>query len=132
MKGNEKGDLDDVLEITAVWCWNVKKTNFRGGHLGILAAISNQFWPNLVHTYKIHFWISFVLCVVFKCQNFWSYSRKKHFWPFMYIFQRAVTHSKIVRLTRFFFYRFRTFQLSFFGLWVLLLSKNYEAKMSKN
>ena len=38
-------------------------------------------WPNLVHTYRIHFWISFVLCVVFKCQYFWSYSRKKkHFY----------------------------------------------------
>ena len=31
-----------------------------------------------------------------------------------------------------FFYRFRTFQLSFFVLWVLSLSKNHEAKMSKN
>ena len=57
---------------------------------------------------------------------------KTHFLPFMYIFQRAVTHSKIVRLTRFFFYRFRPFQLRFFVLWVLSLSKNHEAKMSKN
>jgi len=87
--------------------------------LNFWRAFLNQFWPNLVHTYKIHFWISFVLCVVFKCQYFWSYSRKTHFWPFMYKFQRAVTHSKIVRLTRFFFYRFRPFQLSFFVLCVV-------------
>ena len=46
--------------------------------------------------------MSFFLCVVFKCQYFWSYSRKTHFSPFIYIFKRAVTHSKIVRLTRFF------------------------------
>ena len=26
---------------------------------------------------------------------FWSYSRKTHFWPFIYIFQRAVTHLKL-------------------------------------
>ena len=29
--------------------------------------------------YNIHFWISFVLCVVFKYQYFWSYSRKTQF-----------------------------------------------------
>jgi len=39
--------------------------------------------------------------------------QKNPFLPFIYIFQRAVTQSKIVRLTRFFFYGFRTFQLSF-------------------
>ena len=65
-------------------------------------AILNQFLPNFVHAYKIHFWISFVLCVVLKCQYFWSYSRKKHFSPFIYIFKRTITHSKIARLTRFF------------------------------
>ena len=79
-----------------------KKLNFVAAILDFWRAFLNQFWPNLVHTYKIHFWISFVLCVVFKCQYFWSYSRKTHFWPFMYIFQRAVTQSKIVRLARFF------------------------------
>ena len=47
-----------------------KKTQFRGRHLGFLSAFLNHFWPNLVHTHKIHFWISFVLCVVFKCQYF--------------------------------------------------------------
>ena len=31
-----------------------------------------------------------------------------------------------------FFYRFRTFHWSFSGLWVLSLSKNHEAKVSKN
>ena len=91
-----------------------KNLNFVKTILDFWQAFLNQFWPNLVHTYKIHFWISFVLCVVFKCQYFWSYSRKTHFLPFIYIFQRAVTHSKIVRFTRFFFYGFRTFQLSFF------------------
>ena len=43
----------------------------------------------------------FVLCLVFKCQ-FFELFKKNHFRPFMYIFQRAVTQSKIVRLTRFF------------------------------
>ena len=109
-----------------------KKLNFVAAILDFWRAFLNQFWPNLVHTYKIHFWISLVLCVVFKCQYFWSYSRKTHFWPFIHIFQRAVTQSKIVRLTWFFFYRFRRFQWSFFVIWVLSLSKNHEAKMSKN
>ena len=67
-----------------------KKLNFVAAILDFWRAFLNQFWPNLVHTYKIHFWISFVLCVVFKCQYFWSYSRKTHFWPFIYIFQRAI------------------------------------------
>ena len=40
--------------------------------------------------------------------------KKTHNLPIIYIFQRAITHSKIVRLTRFFFYRFRTFQVIFF------------------
>ena len=39
---HKQGDLDDVREITAVWCWSVKKTKFRGGHLGFLAAISQS------------------------------------------------------------------------------------------
>ena len=81
----------------------------------------------------INFYYRFiVLWVVFKCQYFWSYSRKTNFWPFIHIFQRAVTQSKMVRLTWFFFYRFRRFQWSFFVLWVLSLSKNHEAKISKN
>ena len=79
-----------------------KKLNFVAAILDFWRAFLNQFWQNLVHTYKIHFWISYVLCVVFKCQYFWSYSIKTHFLPFIYIFQRVVTHSKIVRLTRFF------------------------------
>ena len=102
-KINKQGDLGDAREITAVWCWNdKKKTTFVAAILDFWRAFLNQFWPNLVHTYKIHFWLSCVLCVVFKCQYFWSYSRKTHFWPFIYIFQRAVTHSKNVRLTSFF------------------------------
>ena len=65
-----------------------QKTEFRGGHLELWTIdtpifiiynffhnadrdnylqILNQFWPNLVHTYKIHFWTRFVLYVVFKC-----------------------------------------------------------------
>ena len=79
-----------------------KKLNFVSAILDFWRAFLKQFWPNLVHTYKIHIWISFVLCVVFKCPYFLSNSRKTHFWPFIYIFQRAVTQSKIVRLTRFF------------------------------
>ena len=98
----KQGDHDDAREITAVWCRNDKKLKFVAAILDFWRAFLNQFWPNLVHTYKIHFWISLVLWVVFKCQYFWSNYRKKHFWPFIYIFQRAVTHSKIVRLTRFF------------------------------
>ena len=140
----------------------------RSSYLQIIPLILNHFWRNLVHIYKMYLWTSLVLCVVFKCQYFWSYSRKTHFWPFIYlflytqnlfdwsdffstgwrhsnlfflflrsiqvsiflelfkkntfltiyiyIFQRAVTNSKSVRLIRFFFYRFRTFQLSFFVL----------------
>ena len=39
-----QGDLDDALEITAVWCRNVKKTELNGGHLGVLAAILDWQW----------------------------------------------------------------------------------------
>ena len=46
------------------------KLNFVAAILDFWRAFLNQFWPNLVHTYKTHFWISFVLCVVFKCQYF--------------------------------------------------------------
>ena len=57
----KQGDHDDAREITAVWCSNVKKLNFVEAILDFWRAFLNQFWPNLVHTYKIHFWISFVL-----------------------------------------------------------------------
>ena len=36
----KQGDHDDAREITAVWCSNVIKTKFRGGHLGFLTGIS--------------------------------------------------------------------------------------------
>ena len=75
-KEEKQGDHDDAREITAVWCSNVKKTNSVDAILDFCRAFLNHFWPNLAHTYTIHFWISFVLCVVFKCQYFWSYSRK--------------------------------------------------------
>ena len=73
----------------------------------------------------------FVLCVVFKCQYFWSYSRKTHFLPFIYIFQRDVTHSRFVRLTRVFFYRFRTFQVSYFVLESYRFLKTNKRKYKK-
>ena len=84
-------------------------------YLRFIPLILNQFCPNVVLTYKIYSWTICVLCVVFKCQYFWSYWRKTDFWPFiyMYLFQRSVTLSKIIQLTRFIFYRFRTFKLSF-------------------
>ena len=47
-----------------------------------------------------HFKMTVEVCS--KCQYFWSYSWKTNFWPFIYIFQRAVTHSNFFRLTRFF------------------------------
>ena len=84
-------------------------------YLQIIPLILNQFWPNLIHTYKIHFWISFVLCVVFKCQYFWIYSRKTHFWPFIYIFKRAVTHSKLFAWPDFFL-RVQNTPIIFFSL----------------
>ena len=76
----------------------------------------------------MYFWSSLLLCVVFKCQYFWSYSRKTNFWPFIYIF----LYTKKLFDWSVFFYRFRKFKLSFFVLWVLSLSKNHESKMSKN
>ena len=98
-----------------------QKKNFVAAILDFWRSFLNQFWPNFVHAYKIHFWISFVLCVVLKCQYFGLIPEKLIF-----------THSKIVRLTRFFFYKFGTFQWIIFVLWVLSLSKNHEAKMSQN
>ena len=53
-----------------------KNLNFVAAILDFWRAFLYQFWPNFAHTYKIHLWISFVLCVAFKCQYFWSYSRK--------------------------------------------------------
>ena len=108
------------------------KKNLVAAILDFWRAFLNQFWPNFVHAYKIHFWIGFGLCVVLKCQYFWSYSRKKHFWPHLYILQRAVTQSKIVRLARFFSTGSENSDEVFFVLWVLSLSKIHEAKMSKN
>ena len=90
--------------------WPFLNATFHG-HIG---RADHRLNFNLVHTYKIQFGKSFVLCVVFKYQYFWSYWRKTHILPFIYIFQRAITHSKIVWLTRYFFYRLRTFQFSFF------------------
>ena len=44
MKKKKQVDHDDAREITAVWCWNDKKTKFRGGHLGYLTAIIDWLW----------------------------------------------------------------------------------------
>ena len=82
----------------------------RSSYLQIIPLILNHFWPNLVHLYKMYFWTSLVLCVVFKCQYFWSYSRKTHFWPFIYLFLYT---QNLFDWSDFFFYWFRTFQLSF-------------------
>ena len=43
----EQGDHDDAREITAVWCWNDKKTKFRGDHLGFLTGISQSILTKL-------------------------------------------------------------------------------------
>ena len=74
---DKQGDLDDAREITTVWCWNDKKKQLN--FVAAILAFFNEFWPNLVDTYKIHFWINFVLCVVFKCQHFLELFLKKAF-----------------------------------------------------
>ena len=71
-------------------------------YLQIIPLILNQFSKKFVHTYKIHSWTIFILCVVFKCQYFCMYSRKTDFSHFTHIFQRTVTHWNIVWLIRFF------------------------------
>ena len=71
-------------------------------YLSIIPLNLNHVCPHLEPTYKIRFLTICVLCVVFKPQYFWSCSRKTDFWPFLYIFQRTVIHSKSVRLTRLF------------------------------
>ena len=85
---------------------------------GALKLIANwtEFKPRCIHgLYKVSVISTitntniFFSSLVFKSQYFLSYARKTDFLPFTYIFQRTVTHSKIVRLTRLFFYRFRTF-----------------------
>ena len=58
--------------------------------------------------------------------------KKTNFWYLTPIFSRAVTHSKIVRLTWFFFYMPRRLQWTFFVVWWISISKYLEAKMSKN
>ena len=84
----------------------------RSSYLQIIPLILNPFWPYLVHLKKIYFWTSLVLCVIFKCQYFWSYSRKTHFdhlYTYFYILKNCSFY-------QIFFYWFRTFQLSFFVL----------------
>ena len=61
------------------WRSNSLKKNKEKNKAISMMPFLNQFWPSLVLTYKIHFWISFVLCAVFKCQYFWYFSRKKSF-----------------------------------------------------
>jgi len=46
--------------------------------------------------------------------------QKNPFLPFIYIFQRAVTQSKIVRLTRFFFLHVQNNPMIFFLFWSLI------------
>ena len=96
-----------------------KKLNFLAAILDFWRVFLNQFWPNLIHTYKIHFWISFVLCVVFKCQYFWSYSRKKPFFTIYIHISKGRNSLKDCSIDHIFFYRFRTFQLRVFVLCVV-------------
>ena len=99
-------------------------------YLQIIPIILNQFWPNLVNTYKIQFWTICVLCVVCKCQSLELF--KKNLFLAIYVHISKDRNSlKNCSIGQFFFYSFRTFQLILFVLWVLWLFKNYEAKMSK-
>ena len=76
----------------------------------------------------------FVLCVVFKYQYFFLVIQENLFFTvYMYIhISKDCNSLKNCSIDLIFFYRFRIFQLHFFVLWVLWLSKNHEAKMSKN
>ena len=65
-------------------------------YLQIIPLILNQFWLDLVHTYKIHFWISLVICVVFKFQYFWSYSGKTQ----LFSLQRGSNHGPLTLIGR--------------------------------
>ena len=56
----------------------------------------------------------FALCVVLKCQYFWSYSRKTYFLPYTPILSRAITHSNCVRLTWFSFLCVQEIPMKFF------------------
>ena len=71
---------------------------------------------------NVYFWTEHYACE-FDSRLAWQiiYSHKlklfhfkTHFWPFIYIIQRAVSHSKLFDSPDFFFYRFRTFQLFFY------------------
>ena len=98
---SDRGDFPRIIVIALLSYFIIFFIMQTGrSYLQIIPLILNQCWPYIVHTYKIHFWTIFVLCVVFKRPYFWSYIRKTDF--FMYIFHRTVTHFKIVRLTRFF------------------------------
>ena len=82
-------------------------------YLRSVPLILDQFLKELVRICKIHSRTIFVLCVVFKCQYYWSYSRKTDCLPFIYIFQMSVTHSNIVRLTRFLFLQVQEIPIQF-------------------
>ena len=64
----------------------------------------NQFWPNTVHAYKNYPWSFFVLCVVFKWQYFWSYSRKLIF-DHLYTSFKGPSHTQNWSIDQIFFLR---------------------------
>ena len=52
-KKEKQGDLDDAREITAVWCWNVKKINFVAAILdfgGLSQSILTKFGTHITFT----------------------------------------------------------------------------------
>ena len=81
-------------------------------------VIQCQSYQSILIKLRIQMWNIlldfFVLWVILKWLYFYFLIfQEKPFWPFLPILPRAITHSKIVRSTYFFFNMFRTFQCSF-------------------
>ena len=91
-------------------------------------TMQNQFWPNLVYTYKVHFWTILVLCVVFKYQYFMELFKKNLFFTVYIHISKDSNSLKNCSIEQIFFLQVKEIPIKFF----VSLSKNHETKMSKN
>ena len=87
---------------------------FRGGHLGLWRAFLNQFWPNLVHTHKNSLLNKFCSLRSIQMSIFLELFQKNQYLTIYIHISKGRNSVKNCSIGHIFFYRFRTFQWSFF------------------
>ena len=84
-----------------------------------------RLWASMDFFYMFKTFQYFFSYAVFKCKYFWSYSRKTHFLTIYIHISKGLNSLKHCSIGQIFFYRFRTFELSFIFVICVLFKCQY-------